>query len=244
MAASSPKLELLYFDIGGKAEAIRLAAAYGNVAMTDTRLSRDEFDALKLNGTLPYGQVPALKNHDSGKVLAQSAAILKFVGKHAGLYPRDDDWLAARIDSLMDEEIDLFTGLTVSRYPWRFGLDAAGLQGVNDRECATTAKVRAQLNGDIIPKHLAHIEKILTDGGTAWLAGTDSPTVADFVFVPRLQWLVTSNDGIDPGLLAQYPKLQALVDALMALPAVVSYYAGRGEVYDAKTYTFKKEAEA
>lgn len=100
--------------------------------------------------------------------------------------------------------------------------------------------MRKQLNDDVIPKHLAHLEKILTDGGTAWLAGTEAPTVADFVLVPRLQWLVTENDGIDPSLLTRYPKLQTLVDALMALPAVVSYYAGRGEVYDAKTYKLKK----
>ena len=42
-----------------------------------------------------YGQVPALRNHaNGGAVLAQSAAILKFVGKQCGLYPRDDEWLA------------------------------------------------------------------------------------------------------------------------------------------------------
>ena len=223
-----------------------------------------------------YGQVPALRNHaNGGAVLAQSAAILKFVGKQCGLYPRDDEWLAvsttekrcinlttcihslthsltvrtllstkqkAKIDALMDEENDLFCGLTVSRYPWRFGFDAVGMQGVRDRDCPETAKVRAQLANDTLPRHLAHLEKILADGGTGWLAGTAAPTVADFQMVPRLQWLVTSNDGIPAELLKGYPKLQALVDNTMALPAVVEYYAARGEVYDPPTYSFKKSA--
>jgi hypothetical protein len=52
-AMGTPPMELMYFDIAGKAEAIRIAAAYGKMPLTDTRLSRDDFDALKADGTLP-----------------------------------------------------------------------------------------------------------------------------------------------------------------------------------------------
>mmetsp|Transcript_83346 Transcript_83346/g.162184 ORF Transcript_83346/g.162184 Transcript_83346/m.162184 type:complete len:162 (+) Transcript_83346:111-596(+) len=123
------KLELFYFDIEGKAESIRLAAHHGGVELVDTRLTRDEFATMQETGALAYGQVPALRvgTGQSAVTLAQSAAILKFVGKRADLYPSgNDDLLAARIDALMDEEADAFCGLTVSRYPWRFGFDAAG----------------------------------------------------------------------------------------------------------------------
>ena len=46
--ASSPSLELFYFDIPGKGEAIRLACAYANLPLKDTRFAnRDEFTAMK-----------------------------------------------------------------------------------------------------------------------------------------------------------------------------------------------------
>lgn len=70
---------------------------------------------MKADGKLLFGQVPALEL-ENGTILCQSAAILRFVGRYAGLYPHDDFVQAAIIDSLMDEEIDLFTGITVTRY--------------------------------------------------------------------------------------------------------------------------------
>ena len=57
------------------------------------------------------------------------------------------------------------------------------------------------------------------------LAGTERPSIADFVFVPRLQWLVSgANDGIDGGLLGGYPKVLEMMAKLMALPEVVAWY--------------------
>jgi hypothetical protein len=53
--SSTPKL--YYFDIPGKAEAARLACQYGRFPVEDIRLDRDQFNAMKEAGTLPYGQV-------------------------------------------------------------------------------------------------------------------------------------------------------------------------------------------
>jgi len=227
-------LELFYFDTEGKGEPIRLAAVVGNVALKDTRLKREEFGAMKESGKLAFGQVPALRVGGDGTLLVQSAAILKFVGKQGSLYPTDDDVLAARIDALLDEENDLFAGLTVSRYPFRYGFDAVGLQGVNDRGCPETAKVRAALNSSVLPKHLTHLEAILAAGGTGWLAGTPGPTVADLLFAPRLCWMLHENDGVDPGLLtACAPGLADLVRRVYALPPIKDHYAARGKAFDA-----------
>jgi len=66
---------------------------------------------------LAFGQLPALQVID--QLLVQSAAILRFVGKLANLYPTgsgSDDIYAAKIDAVMDEETDMLTGLSVSRY--------------------------------------------------------------------------------------------------------------------------------
>jgi len=40
----------------------------------------------------------------------------RYIGKLCNLYPVDDHLMAAYIDSIVDEEIDLFTGLSASRY--------------------------------------------------------------------------------------------------------------------------------
>lgn len=112
---TQPKLKLYYFNIPGKGEPIRLACAYGGVPLEDFRMHANEFHDLKVNGKLAFGQVPAL-SVDDDTMITQSAAIMRYVGKLAGLYPTNDDLYAAKIDMLVDSENDLFTGLAVSRY--------------------------------------------------------------------------------------------------------------------------------
>lgn len=180
-------MKLIYFDIPGKAEAIRLCAAVGKVAMDDVRITRDEFTAMKESKQLPFGQVPSLEV--DGQILAQSSAILRYIGTLGGLHPSNDPLAAAQIDSLVSEEEDMFCGLSVSRYGPRFGFDMTD---------EYRAEVRAKLNSEVLPKHLSFLETKLTASKTGWLAGTEKPSIADFVFVPRLQWLVSgANDGID-----------------------------------------------
>lgn len=136
-------MKLYYFDIPGKVldlilfvilitflyeyhfilqgEAIRLACAYGKLPLEDVRITGEQFQQLKAEGKLSFGQVPALAVNDSEVLISQSAAIMRFVGKLAGLYPTNDDFQAALIDSLVDQESDMFTGLSVTRYRglWR-----------------------------------------------------------------------------------------------------------------------------
>jgi len=59
-----------------------------------------------------------------------------------------------------------------------------------------------------------------------WRAGTKQPSIADFVFVPRLQWLESGViDGIDTTIVDGYPAVKALMARLMALPEVEAWYA-------------------
>ncbi len=97
-------------------EAIRLACAYGNLPFEDVRLSAAEFTQMKTDGKLAFGQLPALEVADGQHMLFQSAAIMRYIGRYCGLYPLNNFELAAKIDALVDEEIDLFTGLACSRY--------------------------------------------------------------------------------------------------------------------------------
>ena len=78
----------------------------------------------------------------------------------------------------------------------------------------------------MLPKHLECFEKILADSPSGWVAGGEQPSIADFILVPRLQWLVEPgvNEGISTTLLDGYPKVKAMMEKFMALPAVVTYY--------------------
>lgn len=225
-----PRLKVYYFDIPGKAEAIRLACAYGNLNWEDVRMTKDEFMVMKESGKLSFGQVPALgvivASGDSdaeGKetMLFQSAAIMRYVGKHAGLYPLHDDIKAAQIDAIVDQEADIFAGLSVSRYRERFGFGF-----MTDADVAASRK---SLNDDVLPRHLSNLEKLLECSDSGWIAGGEFPTIADFILAPRLKWLVEPgvNDGISESLLDGFPRVKAMIAKFESLPAVVKYYSNK-----------------
>lgn len=86
-------------------------------------------------------------------------------------------------------------------------------------------KVRASLNDEVLPRHLSCLEKILSRSTTGWIANTEGPSIADFILVPRLQWLQSGdNVGISTEILQPFPLMLALMVKVMALPAVVAYY--------------------
>ena len=45
----------------------------------------------------------------------QSAAIMRYLGKLTTLYPQDA-LLAAKVDAIVDQEMDMFTGVAASTY--------------------------------------------------------------------------------------------------------------------------------
>jgi glutathione S-transferase len=114
-------LKLFYFDVAGKGDCIRLLCAHAQLPLVDIRINQSNGDILtklKAEGKLPYGQLPALQISETGPLIAQSSAIMRFLGKVSGqpsLYPSCPA-TAALIDGIIDEENDLTAGLCVSRY--------------------------------------------------------------------------------------------------------------------------------
>jgi len=216
-------LKLAYFDIKGKAEGIRLALYHSKINFVDSRFpSREVFKKQKESGVLPYGQVPLLILPE-GFRLAQSTAIMRYVGKLGGLYPTDDPVAACKIDAAADQVTDMFAGVTVSLYKERFGFGF-----LNDRP-ADVAAVRKDLTETVLPRHLGDIEKSLkTDPSRVYLTGRSEPSIADFVLVPQLQKLMDGGvEGIDPRIFTGFPKVCRLVEAFNALPSVVEFTAER-----------------
>jgi glutathione S-transferase len=99
-------LKLTYFDIAGLAEAIRLACFVGGLEFEDERLNFEQF--AKLKDTFPFKQVPILTINEN-IVVAQSNAILRYVGNLASLYPKNDILEAAFVDQILAHLYDFGT---------------------------------------------------------------------------------------------------------------------------------------
>eukprot|EP01031_Cornospumella_fuschlensis_P026668 gene26668-32226_t len=211
-----PKLKLMYFDIPGLAEPIRLLT----LGREDIRLNEEAFEHAKEEGKFPYKQVPVLIINDA-ITIAQSAAILRFVGKFAGLYPIDDALLAARIDALLDVDKDLGTGLPLTS-EWRKDY---GFGKLSDE---TAKEIRQDLGENYIPSKLQLLEHHLTTSHTGWLLGTPKPTIADFVVANRLRTFTEGiYDGVSKDILAPFTHLLAFKDKFYSLPSVHAYYEAK-----------------
>ena len=84
------KVELIYFDLQGRATQIRIMLKIAGIEFIDTRLSKEEFFEKK--GSFEesaLGQLPILKLND--KVFCQSHAIEEWAANKAGLIPKNDE---------------------------------------------------------------------------------------------------------------------------------------------------------
>lgn len=201
---SHPKLKLYYFNIAGKGEPIRLLCAYAGLDLEDYRMqSSDEFLKLKADGKLAFGQVPMLEvDEGNGKVhqLVQSTAIIRYLGKLSGLYPKDDDIVAAKIDAALAQETDAFMGPVVATYTKRFGICLEG------EALKQSTELIAQ---EVAPRHIAALEKLLKSSETGWIAGTDKPSPADFVWYVQLAFWMPDKQRSFPRSSANWKTILA-----------------------------------
>jgi len=212
-----PTLKLYYFDIKGKGEYIRLFCAYAGLKIEDHRFaSGAEFAAMKESGKLAFGQVPMLEV-DGKQQLVQSSAILRYLSTVAGLYP-EDPIVAAKVDAALDQENDAFIGSTVLTYASRFGLEM---------DEAAKAKSFETISNEILPHHLGNVEKLLQASPTGWIAGTEEPSIADFVWFSRLHDAVPTKAEFSDKIksLEGYPVLKTFMEKILSLEAIKEYYA-------------------
>ena len=100
-------LSLIYFDFPfWRAEVSRISLNIGKIKFNDIRVDREEFMRARSSGKLddgtiiPFNQLPCLKVNDES--FAQTAGIARFCGKLSGLYPKDNDIVAAKIDQFLE----------------------------------------------------------------------------------------------------------------------------------------------
>ncbi|KAJ3136963.1 hypothetical protein HK100_001242 [Physocladia obscura] len=160
-STSFPKLKLTYFNIKARAEPIRLALVINGIPFEDERLERPLWPALKPN--TPFGQVPLL-TVDNKIVIAQSTAILRYVGKLGPhkLYP-DDPLHAALVDQIISQVQDLEANLKPSAV---------------ESDPEKKLKLRIELAEKTFPPMLAALDGFIAKNGGKFATG-DSVTVGD-----------------------------------------------------------------
>jgi glutathione S-transferase len=204
-----PRLILTYFDFdGSRGETARLVMHVGGVAFEDRRIARQDWAALR--DTMPFQQLPVLEV--DGKVIAQSNTINRYLGKLAGLYPKDD-WQAALVDEVMDAVEDITT---------RIG-NTIRLEGEAKKHA------REALAAGPIPRFLEQLEARLKAGGGEWFVDKRM-TVADLKCYILVRWLKSGViDDVPADIVDRHaPLLAKHLERVRNHPKIAAYYAARG----------------
>ncbi len=202
-----PKLKLTYFDIhGGRAEPARLAMYIGGVDFEDNRISFQQFGDAR--SSFPFNRVPMLEI--DGIELSQCNAILRYVGKLAGLSPTDP-LQAAFCDEAMDAVEDIVSKV-VATFP---------IQDEAEKKAA-----RQALADGPITVYLQQLQALLRARGGEYFAD-GRLTIAD---LKVMVWIRSLRSGILDHVPRDLPDTAAplLVEHLTRIeghPKVREYYA-------------------
>ena len=149
-------LKIIYVDTPfWRAEVPRLSLFYGSIDYEDIRISREDFLSAKMNGFtksghyLPLQQIPVLIINNYS--LTQTGAMSRYCGKLSGLYPKNDELLAAKIDQI----IDICTDMTVLFSNYRKNV-----------ETIIKHNKRKEFFDNIIMKKMKLLENILLNDST------------------------------------------------------------------------------
>ena len=206
------KIRLFYTDIPfWRAEVSRLALYIGGIDFEDVRMTwRDDFDTMVNTGKLPYNvtspfrQIPVLEV--DGQAIGQTAGIARFCGKLSGMYPKDDDILAAKIDQIVDAANDI-----------------TNLIGLTMREKDQDKKkiVRHKLSEKTLPKWFGFLENLLEGNKSSdWFAGKNM-SIADLSIWRLLGWITSGKlDHVPISILEPFPKLSNLYISVDTHPKV------------------------
>jgi prostaglandin-H2 D-isomerase / glutathione transferase len=202
------KLRLTYFDFdGGRGEVGRLALHVGGIAFEDKRVTFKEWDSMR--DFYPFRALPVIEMNDT--IVAQSNSINRYVGKMAGLYPKDD-WQALLCDEVMDavEDVDYQIGDTLDLPP-------------DEKKAA-----REELAGGPIRHYLEQLQVKLKASGGEYFADKRL-TVGDLKVWMLVRWLRSGVlDFIPKDLVDRVaPLLVQHAERLAAHPKIAAYYVAR-----------------
>jgi len=200
------QFKLTYFDIdGGRGEPIRLALHIGGLDFEDIRLTGPEFREARQS--FRFHALPVLAI--DGQPITQSTALVRHVGKLAGLYPADD-LQALFCDEAMDAVEDLSHAIGRTY----------GLQGDELKQA------RAELVEGRLTTYIKGLDGLLARGGGRFFA-EGRMTVADLkVFVATRSLAKGVLDHVPTDIVERLaPALAEHRDHIANDPRVLAYYA-------------------
>lgn len=200
-----PDYKLTYFDFhGGRAEPIRIALHAAGIPFEDVRWSFQDFGEKR--GDLRFNAIPTLEI--DGKVITQSNAIGRYIGKMAGLYP-EDPLQALYCDEAMGaaEDINHYVVQT-------FGLKGDDLKEA--REILMNGRLTVFVKG---------FAELLARGGGKYLAD-NRLTIADLKLLTQIKNFRAGNvDHIPAGFIDSLaPEFAAYQERIDSDPIVIAYY--------------------
>jgi prostaglandin-H2 D-isomerase / glutathione transferase len=199
-----PKYTLTYFDNpASRGEECRLALHAAGLPFTDERLKREEWPARKPSA--PFGALPVLTV--DGRQLAQSNAILRFIGSQHGLHPAEP-FEAAVHESILCAVEEMRTKM-------------GPIMRIKDE--GEKKKARQEAAAGFLPEWAGQIERLL--GAGPFAAGAKLCVVDLKLFVAIGAYQKGTIDYIPTDVFNPFPKLTRLVEAVRQHPRVVDWYA-------------------
>jgi len=211
-AYAEDAMELAYFNIRGRAEAIRLTlqdqgVSYENDLVDRNRWINDMKPAGIKDGSLKFGQLPSLFDPAYGTIV-QSNAILRYLGRKLRIYGPDHTFT----DMVMDGIEDWRTPYAKLMYQDELAPEA--LEKYKE-------KVMQPLTVDVGGKKgglVSQFEAILSRVGGEYFGGK-GPSIADY----SLFSVVENNLCIIPELLSGKKRLQFWYKTMSTRPNILSY---------------------
>eukprot|EP00039_Didymoeca_costata_P015182 m.254190 g.254190 ORF g.254190 m.254190 type:complete len:224 (+) comp16168_c0_seq6:102-773(+) len=205
-------VKITYFPLSGRAESLRLALTIAGINFSEESVTFPEWGAKK--ETTPWGSLPTI-DLSNGTRLSQQRAILRFIGKHTGIYP-EDPVLAARCDELMDAMEDMQSKTN----------DAGRGLPKEEKEAARKETATTGALSFMFKKLDAYIGEHGSNGHTVG----DKLTVSDILLF-CLTGIIISGffDGIPSDTLVPFPNIQKVRKTVGTIPEVMAYYDSLGD---------------
>jgi glutathione S-transferase len=164
---------------------------------------------MRTNGELPWDMLPVLQTPNG--TLAESSAILRYVGGFAGLIPTDP-YQAAKADEFMD-----------GMGPLARALDTTF--GISDFDERVAKRKAIFEEGGKGANNLQFLEDKVGKSSSGWAADTDEMSIADLKLFTELFALFSGNyDGIEKSVIARYPHLLQYHNKVSTEPRIAKHY--------------------
>ncbi|MDA9973250.1 glutathione S-transferase [Alphaproteobacteria bacterium] len=194
-----------------RAEVSRIALHIGKIKYDDIRVERDEFMRARSlgkldNGTIiPFHQLPCLIVDDES--IGQTAGIARYCGKLSGLYPTDENLLAAKID----QYIDLMTDITVLTF--NAGRDLKPKEKIIKRK---------EFFDQEFTRKFKMLEEHISNNGKTII--TKNFNISDIALWSFVNWITSGTiDGFPKNILKKYPKIQKVFKYVNELPEIKNW---------------------